>query len=152
MSSYIQTTAEFKSVVDGDIVGQASLDATYDGKKAEIKSYSDGTMNYVELDNDDIMALLSLPSSNISLEQRLIEDHGTPKHTTKKRHSTRRRHKTKHRHSTRRKTKSKTKTKTKTKTKSKTKTKTKTKTRRHHKTEVPHKTKSKTPEIMRTIY
>ena len=40
MSSYIQTTAEFKSVVDGDIVGQASLDATYDGKKAEIKSYS----------------------------------------------------------------------------------------------------------------
>ena len=106
MSSYIQTTAEFKSVVDGDIVEQVSLDATYDGKKAEIKSYSDGTMNYVELDNDDIMALLSLPSSNISLEQRLIEDHGTPKHMTKKRHSTRRRHKTKHRHSTRRKTKS----------------------------------------------
>ena len=140
MSSYIQTTAEFKSVVDGDIVEQVSLDATYDGKKAEIKSYSDGTMNYVELDNDDIMALLSLPSSNISLEQRLIEDHGTPKH------------KTKHRHSTRRKTKSKTKTKTKTKTKSKTKTKTKTKTRRHHKTEVPHETKNKTPEIMRTIY
>jgi len=152
MSSYIQTTAEFKSVVDGDIVEQVSLDATYDGKKAEIKSYSDGTMNYVELDNDDIMALLSLPSSNISLEQRLIEDHGTPKHMTKKRHSTRRRHKTKHRHSTRRKTKSKTKTKTKTKTKSKTKTKTKTKTRRHHKTEVPHETKNKTPEIMRTIY
>tara|TARA_R110002073_G_scaffold99462_3_gene227177 strand:- start:597 stop:1037 length:441 start_codon:yes stop_codon:yes gene_type:complete len=146
MSSYIQTTAEFKSVVDGDIVEQVSLDATYDGKKAEIKSYSDGTMNYVELDNDDIMALLSLPSSNISLEQRLIEDHGTPKHMTKKRHSTRRRHKTKHRHSTRRKTK------TKTKTKSKTKTKTKTKTRRHHKTEVPHETKNKTPEIMRTIY
>ena len=140
MSSYIQTTAEFKSVVDGDIVEQVSLDATYDGKKAEIKSYSDGTMNYVELDNDDIMALLSLPSSNISLEQRLIEDHGTPKHMTKKRHSTRRRHKTKHRHSTRR------------KTKSKTKTKTKTKTRRHHKTEVPHETKNKTPEIMRTIY
>ena len=136
MSSYIQTTAEFKSVVDGDIVEQVSLDATYDGKKAEIKSYSDGTMNYVELDNDDIMALLSLPSSNISLEQRLIEDHGTPKHMTKKRHSTRRRHKTKHRHSTRRKTKSKT----------------KTKTRRHHKTEVPHETKNKTPEIMRTIY
>ena len=146
MSSYIQTTAEFKSIVDGDIVEQVSLDATYDGKKAEIKSYSDGTMNYVELDNDDIMALLSLPSSNISLEQRLIEDHGTPKHMTKKRHSTRRRHKTKHRHSTRRKTK------TKTKTKSKTKTKTKTKTRRHHKTEVPHETKNKTPEIMRTIY
>ena len=152
MDSYIQTTAEFKSVVDGDVVEKASLDATYDGKKAEIKSYSDGTMNYVELDNDDIMALLSLPSSNISLEQRLIEDHGTPKHMTKKRHSTRRRHKTKHRHSTRRKTKSKTKTKTKTKTKSKTKTKTKTKTRRHHKTEVPHETKNKTPEIMRTIY
>ena len=154
MSSYIQTTAEFKSVVDGDIVEQVSLDATYDGKKAEIKSYSDGTMNYVELDNDDIMALLSLPSSNISLEQRLIEDHGTPKHMTKKRHSTRRRHKTKHRHSTRRKTKTKTKTKskTKTKTKSKTKSKTKTKTRRHHKTEVPHETKNKTPEIMRTIY
>ena len=54
MSSYIQTTAEFKSVVDGDVVEQASLDATYDGEKAEIKSYSDGTLNYIELDNDDI--------------------------------------------------------------------------------------------------
>ena len=140
MGSYIQTTAEFKSVVDGDVVEKASLDATYDGKKAEIKSYTDGTLNYVELDNNDIMALLSMPSSDISLEQRLIEDHGTPKHKTKSKSSTRRRHKTKRRHSTRR------------KTKTKTKTKTKSKTKRHNKTEVPYETKSKTPEIMRTIY
>ena len=84
MGSYIQTTAEFKSVVDGDVVEQAALDATYDGQKAEIKSYSDGTLNYLELDNDDIMALLSLPSSDIYLEQRLVEDYGKPSHVTKR--------------------------------------------------------------------
>jgi hypothetical protein len=140
MDSYIQTTAEFKSVVDGDIVEKLALDATYDGKKAEIKSYSDGTLKYIELDNNDIMALLSMPSSDISLEQRLVEDYGKTDHKTK----TKRKTKTK--------TKRKTKTKTKRKTKTKTKTKRKTKTRRRHRTKVPHKTRSRTPEIMRTIY
>ena len=97
MKTFFQSVNGVKTMVNGQIVEDSMLGTRYDGRKLAIDTYNTGKKDHIELDNKDIMKILSRPASAMSLEQRLMRDFGV---------------------------KTKTKKKTKTKTKRKTKTKT----------------------------
>ena len=108
MKTFFQSVNGVKTMVNGQIVEDSMLGTRYDGRKLAIDTYNTGKKDHIELDNKDIMKIMSRPASAMSLEQRLMRDFGV---------------KTTMKSKTKRKTKRKTKTKGKTKT-SKRKTKT----------------------------
>ena len=65
-----------KMMVNGKLVTDAMMDTHYEGDKNKltIDTYNKGKRNHIELDNKDIMKILSQPASAMSLEKRLTKD------------------------------------------------------------------------------
>ena len=74
MKPFIHTVGRVKTIVNGDILEDSMVDATYNGNKLDISAFDKGMEKYIQLTNDDIMKLLSKPASDISLEKRLLHD------------------------------------------------------------------------------
>ena len=85
METYIQSTGKTQVYNDGDLVS-SGWNMTYDGDNLDIGTYSNGDETYVQLDNNEIMQLLSQPASKQSLEHRLLHDfpHKSHKKSTRK--------------------------------------------------------------------
>lgn len=63
-----------KTIVNGNVLEDRMIDATYNGNKLDINAYDKGEEKHMQLTNADIMKLLAKPASPISLEKRLIHD------------------------------------------------------------------------------
>ena len=75
MSIFIHSSGETKSIINGNIMDDKSFDATYNGKNMKITGHDKDKIFNVKMTNDDIMELLSKPSSNVTLKQRLMNDY-----------------------------------------------------------------------------
>jgi hypothetical protein len=79
-----------KMMVNGKLVTDAMMDTHYEGdvngdkNKLTIDTYNKGKRDHIELDNKDIMKILSQPASAISLEKRLIKDFAIKTKTNKR--------------------------------------------------------------------
>jgi len=71
---YLHQIDSVKRMVNGKIVDDTMLDASYDGANLDIKTIMKGKRHHVKLDNKDIMKLMSKPASSMSLEKRLMQD------------------------------------------------------------------------------
>ena len=88
MSIFIHSSGETKSIINGNVLNDKSFDANYDGKNMKITGHDNDKKFNVKMTNDDIMKLLSKPSSNLTLKQRLMNDYNVKSSTsqsTKKR-------------------------------------------------------------------
>jgi hypothetical protein len=84
MKPFIHTVGRVKTIVNGDILEDSMVDATYNGNKLDINAFDKGTEKHIQLTNNDIMKLLSKPASDISLEKRLLHDFDMNVKQTKK--------------------------------------------------------------------
>ena len=74
MSIFLHSTGELKSTLNGNLITDKAFDATYDGKHMKITGH-DNDINFSKnLNNDDIMNLISVPSHKMSLNERLMKD------------------------------------------------------------------------------
>ena len=76
MKTFFQSVNGVKTMVNGQIVEDSMLGTRYDGRKLAIDTYNTGKKDHIELDNKDIMKIMSRPASAMSLEQRLMRDFG----------------------------------------------------------------------------
>ena len=80
MKTFFHSVDSAKMMVNGKIVRDAMMDTRYEGdgdgnkNKLTIDTYNKGKRNHIELDNKDIMKILSQPASAMSLEKRLTKD------------------------------------------------------------------------------
>jgi hypothetical protein len=83
--TYIASTGDFKQIIDGDLVNDMNYDIHYDGEllNAEIKHNEETFIT--QLDNETLLELLNLPSTNNNLIVRLQDDFPLKKTYTKKR-------------------------------------------------------------------
>lgn len=85
MSIFIHSSGETKSIINGNVLTDKAFDATYNGINMKITGYDKDKKFNVKMTNDDIMELLSKPSSNLTLKQRLMNDYNVKPQSTKKR-------------------------------------------------------------------
>jgi hypothetical protein len=86
MSIFIHSSGETKSIINGNVMDDKSFDATYNGKNMKIIGHDKDKSFNIKMTNDDIMKLLARPSSNLTLNQRLINDYNVNTfNSTKKR-------------------------------------------------------------------
>ena len=85
MSIFIHSSGETKSIINGNVLTDKSFDANYDGKNMKITGHDNDKKFNVKMTNDDIMKLLSKPSSNLTLKQRLMNDYNVNPSTTQSR-------------------------------------------------------------------
>ena len=89
MSIFIHSSGETKSVINGNVVDDKSFDASYNGKNMKIIGHDKDKNFNVKMTNDDIMELLTKPSSSLTLKERLMNDYNINNRTvstfTKKR-------------------------------------------------------------------
>ena len=84
MNVQFSASGKMKSIIDGAIVKNSGFNTNYDGNKMKISGYNDGEKYYQELDNDDIYNILSLPSHNLSIVERMTNDFNLSKSNSKK--------------------------------------------------------------------
>lgn len=68
-----------KTIVNGNVLEDKMIDATYNGNILDINAYDKGEEKHFMLTNADIMKLLAKPASPVSLEKRLLHDFGFKK-------------------------------------------------------------------------
>ena len=75
-----------KAMVNGRLVADAMVGTHYDSnkQKIEIDTYNKGKRDHIELDNKDIMKIMSKPASAMSLEKRLMRDFSSTKSMKKR--------------------------------------------------------------------
>lgn len=86
------------------ILDEADFTAKYDGKKMDIIGNKDDKVILMQLTKDELMDLLAIPSSEETIEERLITDFPIKKRRSLSRKETRRQKKKKGKTTTRRKT------------------------------------------------
>jgi len=74
MSVFLHSTGELKSTLNGDVITDKAFDVTYDGKHMKITGHDNNKNFSKNLNNDDIMKLISVPSHKMSLNDRLMKD------------------------------------------------------------------------------
>ena len=114
MKTFYQSVNGVKTMVNGQIVEDSMLGTRYDGSTLAIDTYNTGKRDHIELDNKDIMKIMSRPASAMSLEQRLMRDFGVKTNTSQTKRTTTRTTTRTTKRPTKRKTTSQTKTKRKT--------------------------------------
>lgn len=82
MSIFIHSSGETKSIINGDVLTDKSFVANYDGKNMKITGHNNDNKFNVKMTNDDIIELLSKPSSKLTLKQRLMNDYNVKSSTT----------------------------------------------------------------------
>jgi hypothetical protein len=92
MKTFFSSVNGVKTMVNGQIVEDSMLGTRYDGNTLAIDTYNTGKKDHIELDNKDIMKIMSRPASAMSLEQRLMRDFGmkTNRRKTNRRKTNRR--------------------------------------------------------------
>jgi hypothetical protein len=68
------SSGELKSTLNGNVITDKAFDATYDGKHMKITGHDNKNNFSKNLNNDDIMKLISIPSHKMSLNDRLMKD------------------------------------------------------------------------------
>ena len=87
----MHASAEYMITNNNRVIKEGSVLAKYDGKNLDIMANKENKLILMQLTNKDIMDILAIPSSNLTLEERIMMDYPI-KH--KKRRYTRR-HKSK---------------------------------------------------------
>lgn len=79
-----------KTIVNGKLIEEKTIEGHYNGKNLELYTILNRPLQHIHqhksyrLSNDDIMKLMSRPSSKLPLEERLIKDYSkTKKNKTK---------------------------------------------------------------------
>ena len=86
MNTFAKADASLKYYVDGNLVSSSGFDAHYDGDIFTIDSYDNDKRYFMELNADDIQDLLTIPSSQNTLEKRLTQ-HLSSRNTSNKKKS-----------------------------------------------------------------
>ena len=79
-----------KTVVNGKLIEEKAIEGHYNGKHLELSTILNRPFEHIHehksyrLSNDDIMKLMSRPSSKLSLEERLIKDYSKNKNKKNK--------------------------------------------------------------------
>jgi len=60
---------------NGNLVASAGLEGKYDGETLDVTGFQDDTTFYAQLDNQDIMDLLSRQANPMPLEEMIIEEY-----------------------------------------------------------------------------
>jgi hypothetical protein len=68
--------------INGYPITNKGIHVNYDGHDVDINGYDDGKLYYMHLDNDDIKNLLNMPTSKITLEERLLTDFAPSRYRT----------------------------------------------------------------------
>lgn len=84
MTSYLTSTGKTQFYDDGDLIQNMGWDMTYDGNNLDIGTFKNGDEVYMQLNNQEIMDLLNRPTSRKTLEQRLLHDFPSKKHSKKR--------------------------------------------------------------------
>ena len=89
MTTFFQSLNGARTMVNGELVEDAMVGTHYNSstKKLEIDTYNKGQRDHIELDQKDIMKILSQPASAMALEKRLMRDFGLGMTTMKSRKS-----------------------------------------------------------------
>ena len=74
MDSYIQSFGQYNTIIDGNVIDNAKWNMVYDGDVMDLETQQNNENMYLQLDNKEIMKLFQLPSSNLSIDQRLQTD------------------------------------------------------------------------------
>ena len=82
MSIFIHSSGATKSIINGNVMDDKSFDAKYDGINMKITGHDKDKKFNVKMTNDEIMELLSKPSSNLTLKQRLMNDYNIKSYTS----------------------------------------------------------------------
>lgn len=89
-----------QTFINDDLVHGLKWDANYDGKKLNVgvaeNTQGEKDAYFIELDNEDIMQLLSIPASGRSLDQRLGALAGHTHHKKSRKHRKSSKHKKTH--------------------------------------------------------
>ena len=74
---------------NGNLVASAGLEGKYDGETLDVTGFQDDTTFYAQLDNQDIMDLLSRQANPMPLEEMIIEEYEEPPRPRSRRSSER---------------------------------------------------------------
>ena len=84
-----------KTIVNGKLIEEKTIEGHYNGKDLELSTILNRPLEHIHqhksyrLSNDDIMKLMSRPSSKLSLEERLTKDYSKTKSKKNKNKNTR---------------------------------------------------------------
>ena len=67
--------AFYQAMENGNLVASAGLEGKYDGETLDVAGFQDDTTFYAQLDNQDIMDLLSRQANPMPLEEMIIEEY-----------------------------------------------------------------------------
>ena len=67
--------AFYQAMENGNLVASAGLEGKYDGETLDVTGFQDDTTFYAQLDNQDIMDLLSRQANPMPLEEMIIEEY-----------------------------------------------------------------------------
>ena len=67
--------AFYQAMENGNLVASAGLEGRYDGETLDVTGFQDDTTFYAQLDNQDIMDLLSRQANPMPLEEMIIEEY-----------------------------------------------------------------------------
>ena len=101
MSVFMEGVGSIRTMVNGKLVEEKEIKGHYNGSKLEFSTHLNRPMQNIKvnksysLNNDDIMKLLSKPSSKLSLEDRIVKDYKLKHKKTNRKSSTRKNKKTK---------------------------------------------------------
>lgn len=80
MKTYFESTTSSKLFENGKLKKKSGLNVSYDGNQLDVDVYDNKERIYMQLDNDELGQLISLPSSKHTLEERLRHDFPLVKH------------------------------------------------------------------------
>ena len=81
----MHASAEYMITNNNRVVKEGSVLAKYDGKNLDIMANKENKLILMQLTNKDIMDILAIPSSNLTLEERIMMDY--PIKHKKRRHT-----------------------------------------------------------------
>ena len=99
----MHASAEYIVTNENRIISEGSMLAKYDGENLDIMANKEKKLILMQLTNKDIMDILAIPSSNMTLEKRIMMDY--PIKNKKRRHTRRYKRKAKKRSTIKRKAK-----------------------------------------------
>ena len=67
--------AFYQAMENGNLVASAGLEGKYDGETLDVTGFQDDTTFYAQLNNQDIMDLLSRQANPMPLEEMIIEEY-----------------------------------------------------------------------------
>lgn len=88
MASELQGMVSYKVVNNNKVLDSGAYYGKYDGNNLDVIGRDKNNIVYVKLSNADIMDLLSIPSSQERLEERIYKDFYTKSRKKTKKHST----------------------------------------------------------------